>query len=225
MTKLRSALLSLLIPAAALAFGTSAQADFVSGCTTGCSYVPNPAPNLNLSNTGDIAANTIFTGNAEGYLINITANVDVFSANGAAVIGMINGGTPITTVTFTPVNPLAFSDFQTRGILSTNVDQDVTITVNDSSGNAFTFHVTSNGDFLPIGVDALATGETIASVSVSCPGCGFTQLKQEEFSLAPGVSVGPIPEASTWAMMILGFMGVGFMAYRRRSQGGHFRFA
>ena len=26
----------------------------------------------------------------------------------------------------------------------------------------------------------------------------------------------PVPEASTWAMMIFGFLGVGFMAYRRR---------
>jgi PEP-CTERM motif len=29
----------------------------------------------------------------------------------------------------------------------------------------------------------------------------------------------PVPEPSTWAMMILGFAGVGFMAYRRRNQG------
>jgi hypothetical protein len=28
-----------------------------------------------------------------------------------------------------------------------------------------------------------------------------------------------VPEPSTWAMMILGFAGVGFMAYRRRNQG------
>jgi hypothetical protein len=27
-----------------------------------------------------------------------------------------------------------------------------------------------------------------------------------------------VPEPSTWAMMILGFCGVGFMAYRRRDQ-------
>ncbi|MCG2673279.1 hypothetical protein L6637_41075 [Bradyrhizobium sp. WYCCWR 12774] len=33
-----------------------------------------------------------------------------------------------------------------------------------------------------------------------------------------------VPEASTWAMMLLGFMGVGFAAYRRRS-GTSFRFA
>jgi hypothetical protein len=28
-----------------------------------------------------------------------------------------------------------------------------------------------------------------------------------------------VPEPSTWAMMILGFFGVGFTAYRRKSQG------
>ena len=28
-----------------------------------------------------------------------------------------------------------------------------------------------------------------------------------------------VPEASTWAMLILGFAGVGFMAYRRKGQG------
>jgi hypothetical protein len=30
--------------------------------------------------------------------------------------------------------------------------------------------------------------------------------------------VGGVPEPSTWAMMILGFAGVGFMAYRRKSE-------
>jgi hypothetical protein len=29
-------------------------------------------------------------------------------------------------------------------------------------------------------------------------------------------SISAVPEPSTWAMMILGFVGVGFMAYRRR---------
>jgi hypothetical protein len=33
-----------------------------------------------------------------------------------------------------------------------------------------------------------------------------------------GLSVGAIPEPSTWAMMILGFAGIGFIAYRRRNQ-------
>ena len=31
-----------------------------------------------------------------------------------------------------------------------------------------------------------------------------------------GATVSAVPEASTWAMMIFGFLGVGFMAYRRK---------
>ena len=34
------------------------------------------------------------------------------------------------------------------------------------------------------------------------------------------VSISAVPEPSTWAMLILGFAGVGFMAYRRRNQSG-----
>ncbi len=34
------------------------------------------------------------------------------------------------------------------------------------------------------------------------------------------VSIAAVPEPTTWAMMILGFMGVGFMAYRRKRQDG-----
>ena len=33
------------------------------------------------------------------------------------------------------------------------------------------------------------------------------------------VAVGAVPEPSTWAMTILGFCGLGFMAYRRRQHG------
>jgi hypothetical protein len=32
------------------------------------------------------------------------------------------------------------------------------------------------------------------------------------------VAVSAVPKPSTWAMMILGFAGVGFMAYRHRNQ-------
>ena len=37
-------------------------------------------------------------------------------------------------------------------------------------------------------------------------------------SQAWATRVSAVPEASTWAMMILGFFGVGFMAYRRKGQ-------
>ena len=35
------------------------------------------------------------------------------------------------------------------------------------------------------------------------------------YNIAANVTVSAVPEPSTWAMMILGFAGVGFMAYRR----------
>jgi PEP-CTERM motif len=42
------------------------------------------------------------------------------------------------------------------------------------------------------------------------------------FALINGVVIAPVtpavPEPSTWAMMILGFAGIGFMAYRRKSK-------
>ena len=33
---------------------------------------------------------------------------------------------------------------------------------------------------------------------------------------ASNVTISAVPEPSTWAMMILGFAGVGFMAYRQK---------
>jgi hypothetical protein len=36
--------------------------------------------------------------------------------------------------------------------------------------------------------------------------------------VAGNLSVSAVPEPATWAMTILGFMGVGFMAYRRKSK-------
>ena len=52
------------------------------------------------------------------------------------------------------------------------------------------------------------------------------------FETGPGVGFGvgtlavsAVPEPSTWAMMILGFIGVGFVAYRRKHNGPSLRLA
>ena len=36
--------------------------------------------------------------------------------------------------------------------------------------------------------------------------------------IVDNISIAAVPEPSTWAMMILGFAGIGFLAYRRRSK-------
>ena len=47
----------------------------------------------------------------------------------------------------------------------------------------------------------------------------FISAQDPAFTYLDDVSLtAAVPEPSTWAMMILGFAGVGFMAYRRRNQ-------
>jgi hypothetical protein len=53
-------------------------------------------------------------------------------------------------------------------------------------------------------------GEIITSVNWSGPqAAGITDVQ---------LGVSAVPEPSTWAMMLLGFAGIGFMAYRRKSR-------
>jgi len=85
--------------------------------------------------------------------------------------------------------------------------------------------------------DTVYTVQVFASVGVSDNFAGSTSAWADphffidpnfadggEFSLliSPGVgnSVSAVPEPSTWAMLLLGFAGIGFMTYRRKSQLG-----
>jgi hypothetical protein len=96
----------------------------------------------------------------------------------------------------------------------------VIINVEDQFANTGTFSqqfsLNLNGEnFFNI---AAINGEKITSVNLTAVGGLFQDIRQDRIG-----GVGPItsavPEPSTWAMMILGFFGVGFMAYRRRSSG------
>jgi len=48
-------------------------------------------------------------------------------------------------------------------------------------------------------------------------GSGFFDYYNGQF-VAANLSVSAVPEPSTWAMMLLGFCGLGFMAYRRNAK-------
>jgi hypothetical protein len=57
---------------------------------------------------------------------------------------------------------------------------------------------------------------------VNNPGFFPDGLNQINFQVTPAVAA--VPEPSTWAMMILGFLGIGFLSYRRKS-GANLRLA
>jgi hypothetical protein len=65
-------------------------------------------------------------------------------------------------------------------------------------------------------------GNTVATQFLSGP-TGFVHLYNGEY-VAASWTLSAVPEPSTWAMMLLGFAGIGFMAYRRKNK-AEFRFA
>jgi hypothetical protein len=65
----------------------------------------------------------------------------------------------------------------------------------------------------------LATG-SLETLSFESTTAAYSGNPTYPFALGPAldiVAVTAVPEPSTWAMMILGFLGVGFMAWRRKS--------
>ena len=57
-----------------------------------------------------------------------------------------------------------------------------------------------------------------ASLKVGVGAEQIVTVEAGNVEIATVAVAGAVPEPSTWAMMILGFAGVGFMAYRRRNQ-------
>jgi PEP-CTERM motif-containing protein len=85
-----------------------------------------------------------------------------------------------------------------------------------TSGNGYQNSENLNFSFLriPLVFDAIANDTYQIDLNVFGV-AGDKLAAVEEF-----VQVGSgVPEPSTWAMMILGFCGLGFMAYRRKEQG------
>jgi hypothetical protein len=102
----------------------------------------------------------------------------------------------------------------------------IPFTINSSSFNQWSINL-QNGTFNNLqlvsaanfgvkGIDFLATsGGNSWQIQVTQES---PLVSSGTFSIgAPTVITAPVPETATWAMMILGFLGLGFMAYRRTS--------
>ena len=142
--------------------------------------------------------------------LTFSSTVNVDGKNGFASIDAIGGGNAVYhDLTVTAPTGYIFTDL----IFDTQKAAQVSIT----GYNGLTVVGTYSNDDVKNGLDeflALATnGKTFTSLKITSTD-GFSEIKQFEISgFAPAV-----PEPSTWAMMILGFAGVGFMAYRRKSK-------
>jgi hypothetical protein len=163
---------------------------------------PNPGgTQLNLDNAKDVTDDAGMVVSKDDVMILVTGASDF--AGGNATIKP-SGSAPLTDLIFTPVDPTEFDSFSFRG-QDNEADQAIDVIVTDQAGQTESFTDTvakANQDFTRFGVIALQPGETIKSVELQNSG-GFKQAKQFDFDLAP------IPEPSTWAMMLLGAGAVG----------------
>jgi hypothetical protein len=118
----------------------------------------------------------------------------------------------------------------TRDIFSLNGSGSVFIRVDavkaDGTAETFNFGSLTDAAFQldihkPHGYDFTAVnGEVITDIDIFLVGVGSNITDFEHFRLdvSPIPVVTAVPEASTWAMMIAGFFGIGGLAMRRKRQ-------
>jgi hypothetical protein len=211
MIKLRTLLAAGLISTAAFSFNSAARADIVQSYSTSW-QTSSTSWNVDLQNKGV----TSFDAHVSGQLISVTTVGAVDTGSGNATVTP-DKGTTFTSITFDPTDG-KFTSFSFQGQL--DLLGTIHVQVQDNMGNIFDFtNVPANALFGPFGAVAVTGSNQFINwvkVYTDTPE-NFRSIKDIDFGNY--TTVAPVPEASTWAMMILGFAGVGFLAYRRRGQG------
>jgi len=187
----------------------------------------------NLLFTGTLAADTSIDADtrytsAEPQHLN--SNVDSLSPDGGAFVGLDGDpgfSGPLTqTITGLTVGDTYQLTFYWAGAELSNRTGYQTIQLTGSfGGDPFATPVFTNTN--PVGTPGLfsgwtqetfdftanATSEVLSFLAVGSPANNLPP-----FALLDGVSLTSVPEPSTWAMMLAGFGGLGYAAFRRRRQ-------
>jgi hypothetical protein len=132
------------------------------------------------------------------------------------VTGSFTTSTAIApSVTLDPISPIAFSFSDgVQTVTDATSGQTSTLEIStDSSGNITEWFILLN---FPGG--QIFTGNS--AITVTDAGTNFPTVSQAENFGSPGqwTMAGAAPEPSTWAMMLLGFAGIGFLTYRRKNR-------
>jgi hypothetical protein len=95
------------------------------------------------------------------------------------------------------------------------------------AGTELLFTITSTSGLISFGTTTSNSGPNGTANGGNDPiAVAFAASITNDGTGAVGATLVPVvPEPATWAMLILGFAGIGFMAYRRRSYGPAFRVA
>jgi hypothetical protein len=222
MSKLHSTFAAFLIATSALAFSGAARADIVTLGLGNDAISGYPAPygtvtiNLANSTTANVTFTSAITGgyqysfgnggstdlnvNAASFDVTNYSNVGLFAPTGGALVGIGSGNV---------------SDFGDFNLVLKMFDGFA------SSATSVSFTLTNTSDTWGSAADVLTDNEKGFDVAAHIFVCQVGSCNPDIKALATGFAangVGAVPEPSTWAMLIIGFAGVGFMAYRRKNQ-------
>jgi hypothetical protein len=175
--------------------------------------------NVLLNSATNVSTVTGTAGNS-GPVVEFTSTGGLLSAdpNGQATVSGGTGNNPFTQLSFDLANGGTF----TRSVFNINAGHNGSVLIHvegiNINGGFFEddFTVNANGqNFFTV---TSINGQLMTEISLTAiGGANFEDVRQVR--IGGFENVGAVPEPSTWAMMILGFAGVGFLAYRRRGQG------
>jgi hypothetical protein len=239
----RSALMGLLISTAAVAFsGSNARADLVlSGATPSASFVDlgaqgfGNAPRLLTLQTSPFESGAVSgTGVTSGDAISgsnkasaPTLNAVGWTSGANVAIGFNSDQTGQTGITLDTLVLRLWGPNGTTLLGTFSLASPVTFSATDlalQQGNGaavFKFVLTAGQQttFNALiaandGSDRISLASSLGCAAGAPAGCLPSNDGPDSF-----VAILGVPEPSTWAMMILGFAGIGFLAYRRRNTG------
>jgi len=213
--------LKLAAAVSAIALGCAAPAWATITIISTAPFPPNPSENVLLNQTSS-GTTILGTTNQTNTLVSFTSNETLLNPpQGQAILKSSDGSLGVLNIALTD-STLGFGQFEFN--LDGATTGQVNLTFTDQLGNTFggLFTVSGNGSNF---FNAVASnGELITGVHLSgVNGYGVSDVGQVRLGGVTSISsvtpTGFVPEAGTWAMMVLGFGGVGGLLRARRRRG------
>jgi hypothetical protein len=126
---------------------------------------------------------------------------------------------PTGTFTGSSLTTFLASSFVSLDATLQNQPFDITVA---NSASFFKLAFSNTGALTDIGASITTPADTltysISGLTFAVDNPGGHQIDGGAFTVSSPIIAGAVPEPSTWAMLLLGFIGIGSMAYRRRSK-------
>jgi hypothetical protein len=149
-----------------------------------------------------------------GFGFGLTSTFTPISFIQGSTVWSTNGWTPSSGTTTNPQSISGASlQFDGAGTFSNGYAMDWNPGSSTPDGQTLDFHISAAGLTLS-SFAANSTGSFFVADVLGTNSAGARNTGIIDFTLQTSA----VPEPSTWAMMIVAFVGVGFMAYRRKGQ-------